>query len=43
MTLGAAMRKAERREEWSWLPGYLWRPNGPPDYGIGEDEVRVWH
>ncbi|KAK2165675.1 hypothetical protein NP493_1357g00027 [Ridgeia piscesae] len=30
MTLGAAMRKTERREEWrSWLPGQLWRPNGP--------------
>ena len=22
----------------SWLPGHLWRPNGPPDYGIGEGE-----
>ena len=22
----------------SWLPGHLWRPNGPPDDGIGEGE-----
>ena len=22
----------------SWLPGHLWCPNGPPDYGIGEGE-----
>ena len=37
MTLGAAMRKAERNGG-SWLPGHLWRPNGPPDYRIGEGE-----
>ena len=22
----------------SWLPRHLWRPSGPPDYGIGEGE-----
>ena len=35
MTLGAVTRKAERNGG-SWLSGHLWRPNGPPDYGIGE-------
>ena len=38
MMLGTAMMKAERNGG-SWLPGHLWRPNGPPDYGIGEGEV----
>ena len=37
MTLGAATRKAEKNGG-IWLPGHLWRPNGPPDYGIGEGE-----
>ena len=35
MTLYAAMRKAERREEWRELVA---RSNGPPDYGIGKGE-----
>ena len=41
MTLGAAMTKAERREEWRDLPGNLCRPNGPSDYGIGEVPEKV--
>ena len=36
MTLGAAMRKAERREEWSELVARSYvAPNGQPDYAIG--------
>ena len=40
MTLGGAMRKAERREEWRDLVAgcHLWRPNGPSEYGIGDGE-----
>ncbi|KAK2156294.1 hypothetical protein NP493_1980g00015 [Ridgeia piscesae] len=39
MTLGAAMRKPERREEWRELVARSSvAPNGPPDYGIGEGE-----
>ena len=37
ITLGAAMRKAERNGG-SWLQDHLQRPDGPPDYGIGEGE-----
>jgi hypothetical protein len=25
----------------SWLPGHLWHPNCPPNYGIGEDDIRI--
>ena len=27
----------------SWLPDHLCRPNGPPDYGIGDGEVKIYY